>query len=103
LKKSVPKGDNKRKKAVAAEIDKITAELADKHKRELDEWKAAQPPLTAEGSGGAAEDDEEVMRMVACCFRKRERLGCSGRTGDKQAYAARSVHDAHSPAAAAAG
>eukprot|EP00048_Salpingoeca_helianthica_P020394 m.6349 g.6349 ORF g.6349 m.6349 type:complete len:300 (+) comp4754_c0_seq1:50-949(+) len=60
LKKSVPKGDAKRKKAVAAEIEKITAELNEKQKKELEEHKKAQQAAPAPAADTAAADPADA-------------------------------------------
>ncbi|XP_065292880.1 deubiquitinase OTUD6B-like isoform X2 [Dermacentor albipictus] len=49
LKHSVPKGDKKRKKDVAAEVAVLEAELEEKHKKDLEEFVALQSDGVANG------------------------------------------------------
>ncbi|XP_037528324.1 deubiquitinase OTUD6B isoform X2 [Rhipicephalus sanguineus] len=57
LKHSVPKGDKKRKKDVAAEVAVLEAELEKKHKKDLEEFAALQ-------SDGVASDQPEVDDVI---------------------------------------
>ncbi|KAH7981267.1 hypothetical protein HPB49_022852 [Dermacentor silvarum] len=62
LKHSVPKGDKKRKKDVAAEVAILEAELEEKHKKDLEEFAALQCDGVANGEPEEKKRQKEVQR-----------------------------------------
>ena len=80
LKKSIPKGDKKKKKEVGAEIAQLELELEERHKKDLEEQTLGLPKdESGGGEDGAIDQRMEGLNLTS--------LAADGKEGEGQSAA----------------